>query len=99
MGGFRRLGIGLVEVDHVQLVEAPGLDPDIVVLIPGGNAHQIQIHSSRQAIAVLMVGVVASQLGPARRSVQMHLPSRTKITLKFSQSCAPAHTLPGQHCF
>ena len=99
VGGLPALQVGLVQVYHVQLVEPPGLDPYVAVVVLGGHCHQVQPHRRRQAVAVLVVGVVAAQLSPAGRGVDPHLPAGAKVALEPVQGRAPARPLPGQHFF
>ena len=99
VGELPALQVGLVQVHHVQLVEAPGLDPYVMVVVLGGYRHQVQPHRRRQAVAVLVVGVVAPQLGPAGGGVDPHLPPRPKVQLEPVQRRAPARPLAGQRLF
>ena len=92
-------GVGIKAADlFPQLVEPPGFDPDEPVIAGGRHRDQIQCHRRRQPITVLVVGVVAAQLGPARGRVQPHLPPRPKVELKLFQCRRIACPLPPQLC-
>lgn len=97
VGALPRLRPGLGQVDHIQLVESPALDPDVAVDARGRHRHQVQVHRCGQPEPVLVVGVVASQLRPARGRVEMHLPPRPEIPLELGQGIAVPPALPGQH--
>ena len=86
------------KVNDIQLVEPPGLDPDVAVGARGCHCDQVQGHRCCQTIAVLVVGVVASQLCTTGCRIQMHLPSRTKIQLKLLQRCTIPPALPLELC-
>ena len=98
MGALPLLGLRLAQVNDVQLVEPPRFDPDEPVIAGGRHRDQIQCHRRRQPITVLVVGVVAAQLGPARGRVQPHLPPRPKVELKLFQCRRIACPLPPQLC-
>ena len=84
------------QVDDVQLVEAAALDPHIAVLVAGRHGHKVQRHRRCKAVAMLVVGVVAAQLGAARCRVHLHLPPRAKVQLKLLQCRAVPCPLPLQ---
>ena len=98
MGALTLLRAGNRQVDDVQLVEPPGLDPHITVLIAGGHGHKIQRHRRCKAVAVLVIGVVAAQLCTAGSRVDLHLPPWAEIRLELFQRGAVARPLPCQLC-
>ena len=52
------------QINDIQLVEPPGLDPHIASRIAGRHRHQIQRDRHRKAVAPLMIRVVAAQRCP-----------------------------------
>ena len=95
MGALPFLRLCRGQVDDVQLVEPPGFDPDIAVLAGGSHRHQVQGHRCCQAVAVLVVCVVAPQFRSPRGRIQMHLTPRAKIQLKLCQGRTIPNPLPG----
>ena len=88
MGALALLRLGLAQINDIQLVEAPGFDPDKTVVTGGCHCDQIQRHRCRKTIPVLMIGVVAAQLRPARSRVDMHLPPGAIVQLNCSSAAA-----------
>ena len=88
---------GSAQVNDIQLVETSGFDPDKTVVTGGCHCDQIQRHSCRKTIPVLMIGVVAAQLRPARSRVNMHLPPGAIVQLKLFQRRGIPLPLAGQH--
>ena len=97
MGALSLLRLGLAQVNNIQFVEAPGFDPDKTVVTGGCHCDQIQRHRCRKTIPVLMIGVVAAQLRPARSRVNMHLPPGAIVQLKLFQRGGIPLPLAGQH--
>ena len=97
VGALALLRLGLGQVDDVQLVEAPGLDPDEAVLVPGRHRHEVKGDSARKAVAVLVVGVVAAQLGAPGGRIDLHLPPRPIVKFELVECRAVAAALTGKH--
>ena len=55
------------QIHHEGLVVARRVEPDLVPSVGGDGGDGVQVHRARQHAAVLMVGVVAHDLGAARR--------------------------------
>ena len=97
MGALALLRLGLAQINDIQFVEAPGFDPDKTVVTGGCHCDQIQRHRCRKTIPVLMIGVVAAQLRPARSRVDMHLPPGAIVQLKLFQRGGIPLPLADQH--
>ena len=77
---------------HLQGGVALRPDPDQVRPVGGGAGQHIQIHTAAQHTAVLVVGVVAADLRPARSAEQSGLGPRSELRLKGSDH--PDRPLP-----
>ena len=62
MGALPCLRLCGGQINDIQLVEPPGLDPHIAIRIAGSHCHHIQRDRRRKAVAPLMIRVVAAQL-------------------------------------
>ena len=96
MGTLPCLRRRLAQINDVQLVEPPGLDPQKAVVAGRDHRYQVQRHGCRQTITMLVVGVVAAQLRPARGRVQPHLPPGPEVKLKLRQRRAVPLPLAGK---
>ena len=77
MGALALLRLGLAQINDIQLVEAPGFDPDKTVVTGGCHCDQIQRHRCRKTIPVLMIGMVAAYLytsGSGKAILFIHMP-------------------------
>ena len=97
VGALALLRLGLGQVDDVQFVEAPGFDPDEAVLVPGRHRHEVKGDSTRKAVAVLVVGVVAAQLGAPGGRIDLHLPPRPIVKFELVECRAVAAALTVKH--
>ena len=70
-------------IDVVDLLKAEGLDADDVLLVGGNDGHDVQVDRACQHHAVVMVGVVAADLGAAGGRVQAHGALGTEFFLKL----------------
>ena len=92
MGALAVLRLGLAQVDDVQLVESAGFYPDEAVIAGRRHGHKVEHHRRRQPVAVLVVGVVAAQLGAARCRKDAHLfpfPIKPGKLLQQAQTALP----------
>ena len=64
--GLARLRDEVGDIDVVNFVKAQRLDADDIFLIRGDDGHHIQVDRACQHHAVVVVGVVAADLGAAR---------------------------------
>ena len=97
MGALPCLRLCSGQINDIQLVEPPGLDPHIAIRIAGSHCHQIQRDRRRKAVAPLMIRVVAAQLCPPGCRVHLHLPPGAEIQLELLQRSRIAPALPLQN--
>ena len=74
------------QVGHVHIVDllkAQGLDADDVLLVGGNDRYNVQVDGARQHHAVVVVGVVAADLGAAGGGVEAHGAPGAKLVLKL----------------
>lgn len=94
MGALPCLRLCGGQINDIQLVEPPGLDPHIAIRIAGRHCHHIQRDRRRKAVAPLMIRVVAAQLCAPGCRVHLHLPPRAEIQLELLQRSRIAPALP-----
>ena len=70
-------------IDVVDLLKAEGLDADDILLVGGNDGHDVQVDRACQHHTVVMVGVVAADLGAAGGRVQAHGALGTELFLKL----------------
>lgn len=62
----------VIEIDDIER-KAFGLDPDHAGAIDAGSGNDVEVDTGCEDMAVLVVGVIAADLGPARGGKQVQL--------------------------
>ena len=83
MLGLARLRDEVGDIDVVNFVKAQGLDADDIFLIRGDDGHHIQVDRACQHHAVVVVGVVAADLGAARGGIEAQRAVGAVFLFKF----------------
>ena len=81
--GLMLLGGQYRQVDVVDLTEAFGDETDGVVVVLGHHGDDVQVHRRRHDHTVVVVGVVAADLGTAGGGVQAHIAVGAELFLKI----------------
>ena len=81
--GLARLRDEVGDIDIVNFVKAQGLDADDIFLIRGDDGHHIQVDRAGQHHAVVVVGVIAADLGAARGGIEAHRAVGAVFLFKF----------------
>ena len=81
--GLLRLRNQNIDIDIVDLVKAQRLNADDVILIGGNDRNHVQIDGAGQHHAVVMVGVVAADLGSAGGRVKTDRAGGAVLLFKF----------------
>ena len=81
--GLARLRDEVGDIDIVNFVKAQGLDADDIFLIRGDDGHHIQVDRACQHHTVIVVSVVAADLGAARGGIEAHRAVGAVFLFKF----------------